>query len=126
MNKKYKPIIAKPHTPPYKIHRYFARRPWNVFKQIIEIYSDKNDIILDPFCGGGVTVYEGINLGRKVVGFDLNPLSTFIVESMVERDISIDDLDLAFKKIQKFSMDNRKPLREVAEAIVLSSEMRKF
>ena len=34
--------------------------------------------------------------------------------------------DEAFKKIQKFSMDNRKPIREVAEAIVLSSEMRKF
>ena len=30
----------------------------------------------------------------------------------------------AFRKIQKFSMDNRKSMREVAEAIVLSSEMK--
>lgn len=32
----------------------------------------------------------------------------------------------AFKKIQKFSMDNRKPVREVSEAIILSNEMRKL
>ena len=30
----------------------------------------------------------------------------------------------AFRKIQKFSMDNRKTMREVAEAIVLSNEMK--
>jgi len=30
----------------------------------------------------------------------------------------------AFRKIQKFAMDNRKPMREVAEAIVLSYEMK--
>lgn len=80
----YKPIKAKAHTDPYKIHRYFARRPWNVFKQLIELYSNPGDIILDPFCGGGVTIYEGIKLSRKVIGFDLNPLSIFIVNNMVK------------------------------------------
>ena len=54
----YNPVIAAIHTPPYKIHRYFARRPWNVFKNLIETFSDQNNIILDPFCGGGVTIYE--------------------------------------------------------------------
>ncbi len=31
----------------------------------------------------------------------------------------------AFKKIQKFAMDRRKPIREVAEAIIMSYEMKK-
>jgi len=31
----------------------------------------------------------------------------------------------AFKKIQKFAMDKRKPIREVAEAIIMSHEMKK-
>jgi signal transduction protein with GAF and PtsI domain len=30
----------------------------------------------------------------------------------------------AFRKIQKFAMDNRKPMREIAEAIILSHEMK--
>ena len=87
--KDYQPIEAKAHTPPYKIHRYFARRPWNVFSQLIETYSKPADIILDPFCGGGVTIYEGLKSGRKVIGFDLNPLSIFIVKNMIKKDIVI-------------------------------------
>jgi response regulator NasT len=31
----------------------------------------------------------------------------------------------AFKKIQKFAMDNRKSVREIADAIILSHEMKK-
>jgi len=33
--------------------------------------------------------------------------------------------DEAFKRIQKFAMNNRKSMREVADAIVISSEMKK-
>lgn len=33
--------------------------------------------------------------------------------------------DEAFRKIQKYSMDKRKPMREVAEAIIVANEMKK-
>jgi len=33
--------------------------------------------------------------------------------------------DEAFKRMQKFAMNNRKSMREVAEAIIISSEMKK-
>ncbi len=71
-------VVAKPHTPVYKMHRYFARRPWSVFRSLIEHYSNPGSIVLDPFCGGGVTVVEGLRLGRKVIGVDINPMATFI------------------------------------------------
>jgi len=90
-------ITAKPHTQPYKIHRYFARRPWNVFNQLINLFSNESDIILDPFCGGGVTIYEGIRLGRKVVGFDINPLSKFIVDNMIKKEIDLISLKKDFE-----------------------------
>ena len=80
---KYNPVIAEAHTPPYKIHKYFARRPHNVFAELINSFTKPHEVLVDPFCGGGVTIYEGLRLGRKVVGFDLNPLSTFIVRNMV-------------------------------------------
>lgn len=81
----YSPLVAAPHTPPYKIHKYFARRPWNVFEQLIDSFSEENEIVLDPFCGGGVSVYEGLRKNRKVIGCDINPLSIFIVENMVKK-----------------------------------------
>jgi len=95
----YEPVKALPHTAPYKIHKYFARRPWNVFSEIIKSFSNENEIILDPFCGGGVTLYEGLKLNRKVVGYDLNPLSIFIINNMVSKGDNIKQLFESFKLI---------------------------
>jgi hypothetical protein len=92
-------VIARPHTPVYKMHRYFARRPWSVFRSLIEHYSNPGSIILDPFCGGGVTVVEGLRLGRKVIGVDINPLATFITRMEVI-DVDLDELKDAFEQVE--------------------------
>jgi len=73
-----KAVEARPHRPVYRMHRYFARRPYSVFSELISHYTSPTDVILDPFCGGGVTVVEGVLQGRRVVGYDLNPLAIFI------------------------------------------------
>lgn len=98
----YTPVIAEGHTPPYKIHKYFARRPWNVFEQLVENFSKENEIVLDPFCGGGVTVYESIRKGRKVIGCDLNPLSIFVVRNMVKKNILNPDFITAIDDLKKY------------------------
>jgi putative DNA methylase len=76
-------VEALPHTPIYRMHRYFARRPYNVINALIEHYSKPGDIILDPFCGGGTTVVESLRLRRKVIGVDINPMATFITRCEV-------------------------------------------
>lgn len=91
--------IAKPHTPIYKMHRYFARRPYSVFSELIKHYSNLGSIILDPFCGGGVTVVEGLKLKRKVIGVDINPMATFITRMEVI-DIDLEELQRAFEEIE--------------------------
>ena len=92
-------VVAKPHTPVYKMHRYFARRPWSVFRSLIEHYSNPGSIILDPFCGGGVTVVEALRLGRKVIGVDINPLATFI-SKMEVIDVDLEELKAAFDQVE--------------------------
>jgi SAM-dependent methyltransferase len=79
------PVLAQAHTPIYRMHRYYARRPHNVFNKLVEHYSDPGDLILDPFCGGGVTVVESLRRRRRVVGVDLNPLATWVTKIEVER-----------------------------------------
>lgn len=69
---------AQSHTPVYKMHKYFARRPQNVFRELAQHYSEPGDIVLDVFCGGGVTLFEGLSIGRKIVACDVNPLAAFI------------------------------------------------
>jgi len=97
----YKSIIAKSHTDPYKIHKYFARRPWNIFSKLIEQYSKKGQTILDPFCGGGTTVYESLKLKRKIIGFDINPLSILIIKNMIKDD-NISELDKLYLQIDNY------------------------
>jgi putative DNA methylase len=80
-----KTVEAKQHTPVYTMHKYFARRPWNFFFELIKYYTHEGDIILDPFCGGGVVVVESLKLHRKVIGVDVNPLSKFVTEMEVKR-----------------------------------------
>ena len=74
-------VEAKAHTSVYRMHRYFARRPYSVFRELVNHYTKEGEIVLDPFCGGGVTVVEGLRLKRKVVGVDLNPMATFITKT---------------------------------------------
>lgn len=86
-----KSIKAKGHTAQYRMHKYYARRPYNVFRNLIFHYTDQGDIVLDPFCGGGVTVFESLAIYRKAIGVDLNPLGTFITEMQLKQ-VNLNDL----------------------------------
>lgn len=93
-------VTAKPHTPIYKMHRYFARRPYNVFNLLVEHYSNPNDLILDPFMGGGVTVVEALKVGRRVIGIDLDPIAWFVTKTEV-MDVDLNELRRTFGVLEK-------------------------
>lgn len=71
-------VVARPHRPIYRMHRYFARRPYNLFSALVEHYTQPGDLIVDPFLGGGVTLVEATQRGRRAIGFDTSPLATFV------------------------------------------------
>lgn len=50
---------------------------------MIEALTVPGDVVLDPFAGGGTTIYESAKLGRAAIGCDINPLSNFIVRNML-------------------------------------------
>lgn len=95
------PVKALPHNAPYKIHRYFARRPWNAFDAMIEALTKPGDVVLDPFAGGGTTIYESAKLGRAAIGCDINPLSNFIVRNMLVTSDAV-SLTQAAKEIVRY------------------------
>jgi len=41
--------------------------------QLIRRYTREFDVILEPFMGSGTTLFECEKLGRKYIGFDINP-----------------------------------------------------
>ena len=91
--------VAKPHIPMYLMHKYWARKPHNVVSEYIENYTKEGEIVLDPFCGSGPTPIESIKLGRKGIGVDLNPISTFVTR-MTAIPVDINLIKKTFEEIK--------------------------
>jgi putative DNA methylase len=86
----YRPIIA--------VHKWFARRPGTLFRALAlsefgdaplaDIYFNANDFagrkIADPFMGGGTPLIEANRIGCDITGFDINPMSAWIVREEIE------------------------------------------
>ncbi len=53
-------------------------------RYFIERFTVQGDLVYDPFMGRGTTLIEAALLGRRVVGNDVNPLSTILVRSRLE------------------------------------------
>lgn len=72
-----KPVSGLTHT----FYRYPARMSPDLAREVIRLFSQPNDTVLDPFMGGGTTVVESLACGRYSVGIDINPLATFITSA---------------------------------------------
>ena len=53
-----------------KIHP--TQKPQNILKQLIEIFTDEGDTVIDPCCGSGATLRAAAELGRNCYGFDIS------------------------------------------------------
>lgn len=50
---------------------YPTQKPLELVERIIHASSNKNNIIFDPFCGGGTTLHAAHNLNRRFIGIDI-------------------------------------------------------
>ena len=53
-----------------KIHP--AQKPVAVLKQLIQIFTDEGDVVIDPCCGSGSTLRAAYELGRSAYGFEID------------------------------------------------------
>lgn len=53
---------------------YEGRTPSWVIWNLLERYTREDDLVADPFCGGGTTLDVARSLGRRAVGFDIAPV----------------------------------------------------
>lgn len=72
--------VEMTRPPIYTAMKYWGKKPHNIWSEYIKNYTPSNGVYLDPFCGSGISIIEALKLGIKAIGFDLNPLSSFMIE----------------------------------------------
>lgn len=61
-------------------HAYPARMHWQVARTVLEAWARPEVTLLDPFCGSGTVLVEGMRVYARGVGVDLNPLALRLSE----------------------------------------------
>jgi putative DNA methylase len=101
----YRPIIA--------VHKWFARRPGTLFRGLLlsefvdrplrDVFYESNNLsdchVADPFMGGGTPIIEANRIGCDVTGFDINPMSYWVVKQEIEH-LSLDEYTKAAKALR--------------------------
>lgn len=62
------------------IHSHPAKFIPQIPRYFITKYSQRGQIVLDPFCGSGTTLLEAMITGRNSLGVDINPLARLITK----------------------------------------------
>ena len=75
-------IIAGKNTYVYDAHTYHTKVPPEGIELLIQHFTDEGDVVLDPFCGSGMTGIAAQRQKRNVLLCDLSPAATFIATNM--------------------------------------------
>jgi site-specific DNA-methyltransferase (adenine-specific) len=78
------PTILKYKSDKNKIHG--AQKPFELCKDLIIGFSEKEEIVLDPFIGSGTTAVACKQLGRNFIGFEISPEYCKIANKRLEQD----------------------------------------
>ncbi len=76
-------LVAGKNTYVYDAHTYHTKVPPQAIARLIEHYAAPGGLVLDPFCGSGMTGVAALQTGRIPILIDLSPAATFIAFNFV-------------------------------------------
>jgi site-specific DNA-methyltransferase (adenine-specific) len=59
-------------NPSERTHEHPTEKPLALMLDLVRLFTDPGDVILDPYCGSGTTLVAALRLGRRAIGFELN------------------------------------------------------
>ena len=120
LDKKLPEVIDKPRKQATKrhfgVHGYFTKQSWDIVAKYIKHFTQRGDVVLDPFGGSGVTLIEALMNNRMGIHIDLNPLSIFWMEALLEKVDIYELQQQGAKIIEQFKKGIKKiTLKELKE-----------
>ncbi len=92
------------------MHRFPAKYIPRIPGWVMDQFAEPDDVVLDPFCGSGTTLVEGLLRSQKVIGVDCDPLACMISRA---KTAAVNPA-----RIRKLGSDLRKIWRQPASRLV--------
>jgi site-specific DNA-methyltransferase (adenine-specific) len=54
-------------------HEHETQKPVPLMLELVELFSDRGQLVCDPFMGSGTTGVAAVKLGRKFIGIEIEP-----------------------------------------------------
>jgi site-specific DNA-methyltransferase (adenine-specific) len=83
---------------------YPTQKPILLIEKILEIATDKGDVVLDPFCGSGTTLVTAKMMGRHFIGIDVSQDALSLTKQRLENPIRTES---AFLKKGEMAYDKQ-------------------
>jgi DNA modification methylase len=93
------PVKAGKNSAIYNAHSYHTKVPPEGIVPYIEHYTDPGDLVLDPFCGSGMTGVAALMTGRYAILNDLSPAAVHIAYNYCT-PVDVKALKREFQRIQ--------------------------
>jgi len=97
------------NDPIYNVHSYHTKVPHKAIMKYLAHYTSQNDVVLDGFCGTGMTGVANAHVGggRTTLLVDLSPVATFIAKNLNGSLDSIAFMDAANSIVSEIKKENQ-------------------
>lgn len=88
---------------------YPTQKPLLLLERIIELVTDEEDVVLDPFCGSGTTLVASKILNRKYIGIDRSDEAVELSKKRLDNPIKTES-QLLKKGVEAYNNKSEKEL----------------
>lgn len=64
-----------------------AQKPTELMLELVELFTDPGDLILDPFCGSGTTGVAAVRLQRRFIGIEIDPKYAAVARERIAAEL---------------------------------------
>jgi hypothetical protein len=83
----------------HQLAPYIGKLKSSIAADLIRSYSNRNDLVVDPFAGSGTIPLEALALGRRSFGADISPYAAMLTKAKTG---PLPDLAVVLEQVDKF------------------------
>lgn len=102
------------------IHEYKGKFNPQVVRALTNIVDPRATVLVDPFCGSGTSLVEGVRLGMHAVGVDRSPMAVFLASGKAKALAAPGDGTLR-QMFSAFVRDLAAEMKEAQQSLVVPS-----